>query len=90
MRVPDHKAQRRPCGWCSRSDEPKILRALPILLDERIAAPILLGKSETIHQRIEELHLHINSGSVRIVDPAPRRCGPPTWRHTTKRGSERR
>jgi malate dehydrogenase (oxaloacetate-decarboxylating)(NADP+) len=55
-------------------EESKILRAAQILVDEKIAEPILLGDEERIRARIAELHLHLNGGA-RIADPArhPRR-----------------
>jgi len=49
-------------------EEPKILRACQILLDERIATPILLGDEERITATASELRLHLNGMSV--VDPA--------------------
>src|SRR3954452_10013545 len=51
----------------TEGEEGKILRACQILLDEKIAKPILLGKEAVIRARIEELHL--NREGATIVDP---------------------
>jgi malate dehydrogenase (oxaloacetate-decarboxylating)(NADP+) len=48
-------------------EEDKILRAAQILMDEKIAIPILLGDKEEIYNRIEELGLDLNG--VQIIDP---------------------
>lgn len=48
-------------------DEEKILRACQILVDERLAQPILLGNKTDIQQKIQGLGLHIPG--VEIVDP---------------------
>jgi len=64
-----HKAQRNPKRVVfPEGDEDKILRAAQILIDERIATPILLGPEEVIRQRAAELHLHAD-GQMEIVDP---------------------
>src|SRR5208282_5337963 len=49
-------------------EEHKILRAAQILIDEKIATPILLGKEAAIHQGLA--HLHLSLDSIVIVDPA--------------------
>ena len=69
MRVMVNKAQQRPRRVVfPEGDESKILRACQILLDEKIAEPILLGEEEKIRRRIADLRLHLNH--VRIIDPA--------------------
>jgi malate dehydrogenase (oxaloacetate-decarboxylating)(NADP+) len=69
MRIMIHKAQRSPKRVVfPEGQEAKILRASQILLDERIATPILLGNERLIRDRIRDLHLDLNS--ARIVDPA--------------------
>ena len=68
MRVMVNKAQRDlkrvvfPEG-----EQSKILRASQILLDEKIAQPVLLGSEAKILAAIEDLHLHLEG--VEIVDP---------------------
>jgi malate dehydrogenase (oxaloacetate-decarboxylating)(NADP+) len=68
MRVMIHKAQRKPCRVVfPEGEETKILRACQILLDEKIAEPILLGSEDVIARRIADCHLHLNG--IRVVDP---------------------
>jgi len=77
MRIMIHKAQSRPKRIVfPEGEEPKILRACQILVDEKIAIPIVLGKEQIIWQRIAELHLNLNAGNITIVDPekSPRRA----------------
>ena len=69
MRVMIHKAQRAPQRVVfPEGEEPKILRAAQILIEERIAAPILIGNKERIGRLSEDLHLHLEGAEV--VDPA--------------------
>ena len=69
MRMVIHKAQRAPKRVVfPEGEEGKILRAAQILLDEKIATPILLGNEEKIRARIGDLHLHLEGSE--IVDPA--------------------
>jgi len=68
MRGMINKAQRQPKRIVfTEGEEGKILRACQILLDEKIALPILLGDESKIRAKIEELHLHLDG--VQIVDP---------------------
>jgi malate dehydrogenase (oxaloacetate-decarboxylating)(NADP+) len=68
MRGMIHKAQKQPKRIVfTEGEEGKILRACQILLDEKIANPILLGDEATIRAKASELRLHLNG--VRIVDP---------------------
>jgi malate dehydrogenase (oxaloacetate-decarboxylating)(NADP+) len=70
MRIMIHKAQRSPKRVVfPEGSEDKILRAAQILIDEKIAAPILLGDADAIRQRASDLRLHMN-GSLEIIDPA--------------------
>jgi malate dehydrogenase (oxaloacetate-decarboxylating)(NADP+) len=69
MRMSIHKAQRRPKRVVlPEGDQDRILRAAQILVDERIARPILIGNADRIRQRAAELHLHFD-GEADIVDP---------------------
>jgi len=69
IRVMVHKAQRAPKRVVFPEGEaPKILRASQILLDEKIAYPILLGREPVIESLASDLRLHLNG--VRVVDPA--------------------
>ena len=69
MRGMIHKAQRNPKRIVfPEGEEDKILRASQILVEEKIAAPILLGREAVIREKMANLHLH--TSSVRIIDPA--------------------
>jgi len=68
MRFMIHKAQKNPKRIVfTEGEEPKILRACQILLDEKIAYPILLGNEERIRAHIAELRLNLKG--VSIIDP---------------------
>jgi malate dehydrogenase (oxaloacetate-decarboxylating)(NADP+) len=76
MRMSIHKAQRAPKRVVlPEGDEDRILRAAQILIDERIARPVILGDPEKIRARVQELRLRFDHGAE-IVDPAtdPRRA----------------
>lgn len=45
----------------------KVLRAVQILIDEKIAKPILLGREEVIQEKIRSLGLELNG--VKIINP---------------------
>jgi malate dehydrogenase (oxaloacetate-decarboxylating)(NADP+) len=69
MRVMIHKAQRKPMRVVfPEGEETKILRACQVLLEEKIAQPILLGREQVICSQIDDCHVHLE-GAV-IVDPA--------------------
>ena len=68
MRVVIHKAQREPKRIVfPEGMEEKILRASQIIVDEKIAEPVLIGDREVIRERIKMLDLDLNG--VEIVDP---------------------
>jgi malate dehydrogenase (oxaloacetate-decarboxylating)(NADP+) len=70
MRAVIHKARKGPKRVVfPEGEEDKILRAAQILVDEKIATPILLGDEAKIRARTKDLQLHLNDG-VEIVDPA--------------------
>lgn len=69
MRIMINKSQQQPKRVVfPEGAEIKILRAAQILIDEKIAVPILLGKEAVIRERIANLHLTLDSAL--IVDPA--------------------
>jgi len=69
MRVMIHKARRQPKRVVfPEGEEPKILRACQILLDEKIAHPVLLGDEAKIRSAMADLHLHLDG--LQIVEPA--------------------
>jgi len=70
MRLSIHKAQRRPKRVVfPEGEQDRILRAAQILLDERIARPVLIGDEGRIRARAAALRLHLDE-SVDIVNPA--------------------
>lgn len=70
MRMSIHRAQRDPKRVVlPEGDQDPILRAAQILVDERIALPVLIGNPDRIRARAAELRLHFND-SVEVVDPA--------------------
>ncbi len=73
MRVMIQKAQRRPCRVVfPEGEERKILRACQILVEEKIAIPVLLGEEAKVRERIEELHLHLDSATILEPGRSPR------------------
>lgn len=69
MRRIIHRAQRKPKRIVFlEGHQPKILRACQVVLDERIAHPILLGDRREIEEKIRELGLELDRAE--IVDPA--------------------
>ncbi|HTM47394.1 MAG TPA: NADP-dependent malic enzyme [Bryobacteraceae bacterium] len=69
MRVMINKAQRQPRRIVfPEGEEEKILRASQILVDEKIAMPVLLGNKPVICERMRELRMQAEG--VTIVDPA--------------------
>src|ERR1035438_2775144 len=68
MRAMINKAQKDPKRIVfTEGEENKILRAAQILVDEKIAVPILLGNEARIRAKAAELRLHLDK--LRIVDP---------------------
>ncbi len=69
MRVFIHKAQSAPKRIVfPEGEEEKILRAAQIILDDKIAKPILLGNVAAIQQHIAELDLDLDGAEV--IDPS--------------------
>jgi malate dehydrogenase (oxaloacetate-decarboxylating)(NADP+) len=65
MRRIIHKAQRDPKRIVFlEGNEPKILRACQVILDERIARPILLGDRALIEKNIAELNLELDRAVI--------------------------
>jgi malate dehydrogenase (oxaloacetate-decarboxylating)(NADP+) len=50
-------------------DDPRVLQACSILLDEGVAAPILLGRPEEIQAVVKEHEIDIDLQRLEIVDP---------------------
>ena len=59
----------RRIAYAEGEDE-RVLRAVQTVLDERIAAPLLLGRREVIAARVREMGLRMDlSADVRVLDP---------------------
>jgi len=74
MRIMVHKAQRNPKRVVfPEGNHQKILRACRVLIEEKIAVPVLLGRSNEIQRTAAELGVPLTG--VTIIDPetAPRR-----------------
>ncbi|MBN1350881.1 NADP-dependent malic enzyme [candidate division KSB1 bacterium] len=68
MRIMIHKAVQYPKRVVyPEGEEDKILRACAIVLDEKIARPILLGRPEIIKERAKALALNIEG--AKIINP---------------------
>jgi malate dehydrogenase (oxaloacetate-decarboxylating)(NADP+) len=69
MRVFIHKAQSAPRRIVfPEGEEEKILRAAQIIIDEKIAEPILLGSAAVIQEHASDLGLDLKGAEV--IDPA--------------------
>ena len=55
----------------SAGEDDRVLRAVQIILDERIAKPILIGRPEVVRRRAERLGLRFQPGTdVELIDPS--------------------
>jgi malate dehydrogenase (oxaloacetate-decarboxylating)(NADP+) len=73
MRVFIHKAQSAPQRIVfPEGEEEKILRAAQIILDERIARPILLGNAAVIQHHIAELGLDLKAAEIIDATTSPK------------------
>jgi malate dehydrogenase (oxaloacetate-decarboxylating)(NADP+) len=55
----------------AEGEDERVLRAAQVVVDERLARPLLVGRAEVIAERIERFGLRIRAGAdVDVVDPA--------------------
>ncbi len=55
----------------SAGEDDRVLRAVQIILDERIAKPILIGRPEVVRRRAERLGLRFQPGTdVELINPS--------------------
>jgi len=55
----------------SAGEDDRVLRATQVILDERVATPILIGRPEIIRRRAERLGLRFRPGTdVELIDPS--------------------
>jgi len=68
VRIMINKAKRNPRRIVfPEGEEEKILRASQIIIDEKMAEPLLLGDPSRIRRKIEELRLTL--GNIEIINP---------------------
>src|SRR5208283_783968 len=68
MRVIVHKAKQRPKRVVfPEGESEKILRAAHILVEEKIAQPMLIGSTKVIREKAEDLG--VNLEHIQVVDP---------------------
>lgn len=67
-----NRAKERPQRLLfSEGEDRRILRAVQVLIDEKCASPIVIGRHKIISQRIKELRLRIRPDvDFRVVDPS--------------------
>ncbi len=74
MRIMVHKAQANPKRVVfPEGSNPKILRACHVLIEEKIAIPILLGRTNEIQRTAADLGLPLTGVTILEPETAPRR-----------------
>jgi len=64
----------------SAGEDDRVLRAVQIIIDERIAHPILIGRPEIVKRRAERLGLRFQPGiDVELIDPSSDRRYDKYW-----------
>ncbi len=71
MRPTFERAKRRPMRLIyAEGEDERVLRAAQIVLDEKLGAPILIGRRAVVEHRIERLGLRLKIGkNVELIDP---------------------
>jgi malate dehydrogenase (oxaloacetate-decarboxylating)(NADP+) len=55
----------------AEGEDPRVLRAAQMLVDDHMAEPILIGRRAVIAEKVREMGLRLNlDSSVRVLDPA--------------------
>ena len=63
------RAPRKSIVYCEGEDE-RVLRAIQVIVDEKLAKPILIGRPAVIERRIERFGLRLTAGTdFEIVNP---------------------
>jgi malate dehydrogenase (oxaloacetate-decarboxylating)(NADP+) len=62
------QGQGKRIAFADGEDE-RVLRAAQVLLEERIARPILIGRPAVIEARIQRFGLHLHPGDFEIINP---------------------
>jgi len=50
-------------------EEERVLRAAQVLIEDRVAAPILIGRPQVIESRIKRFGLNLDLGRIEVVNP---------------------
>jgi len=71
MRPTMERAKRRPMRLIyAEGEDERVLRAAQIVLDEKLALPILIGRRAVVESRIERLGLRLKIGdNIELIDP---------------------
>lgn len=71
MRPTFERAKRRPMRLIyAEGEDERVLRAAQIVLDDKVAQPILIGRRAVVERRIEKLGLRLKPGqNVELIDP---------------------
>src|SRR3990172_3091591 len=71
MRPVFERAKKNPQRMVyAEGEEPKVLRAVQSILDEGVALPIVIGRSEVIQSRITQMGLRMRVGDdIEVLDP---------------------
>ncbi|HEX6956704.1 MAG TPA: NADP-dependent malic enzyme [Ferrovibrio sp.] len=71
MRPTFERAKRRPMRLIyAEGEDERVLRAAQIVIDEKLAQPILIGRRAVVETRIERLGLRMKiGGNVELIDP---------------------
>ncbi len=71
MRPTFERARRRPMRLIyAEGEDERVLRAAQIVLDEKLASPILIGRRAVVENRIKRLGLRLRIGeNIELIDP---------------------
>ncbi|MBR7784661.1 phosphate acyltransferase, partial [Undibacterium luofuense] len=62
-------AERKRIVYAEGEDE-RVLRAVQVVVDEKLATPILVGRPQVLAQRVEKFGLRIRPGiDVEVINP---------------------
>ena len=66
----------------SEGENDDVLRALQMVIDEGVARPVIIGRSEVVHKKIKELNLRYSEGQdFDLVDPENNPDYERHWQH---------
>src|SRR5690606_33712403 len=53
----------------SDGEDERVLRAVQVLIEDRVAVPILIGRPSVIESRVRRFGLNLNLDAIQIVNP---------------------